>query len=327
MGLTYFPQGIASFGVVPGLPFITGTWFFVDPTSGLSTNDGLSRETPFASVVTAYNACTDGAGDGICVMSRGSTSAATTSYLSAAIGWTKSGITVVGIAAATRFSSRARIANASSALNLANLINLSGSNNAFYNTSLYNGGTTGAGGLLISGSRNYFENVHLVGGNGMTTPTVNDYDLKFNNATENTFVNCSIGTDTFDKSDIAGAELIISGDSSTGGCSRNRFINCEFLSKRSAGTTAGIIKITSADALTRTHIFDNCVFHMYRDGGVTSEATVVIGSVPDNGFIIFKDCVRHGFTDWGAVAATGRIYSASKANAEASGITLAANPS
>ncbi len=303
-----------------GLPFIRGKWFFVDPTSGAATNDGLTTSTAFASIETAYAACTTGEGDGIALLSPGTTTAGFTSYLAAAITWSKWGITVVGICAATRFSQRARISTA--AVNLANLITVSGSNNSFYNISLYNGGTTGAGCIKVTGDRNYFENVHMMGGMGMTTPTITDYDLLIAGGDENTFVNCVFGNDTFDKSDIAGAEVFFDD-----GAMRNRFEHCEFVSFRSAGTTAGMIGLIGAgDSITRTVVFDNCFFQMYRDGNVTAEASVVIGTSPNNGFIIFKDCLRHGFTDWAGVA-TNRIYSGSATQAEAGGLTIVTNPS
>lgn len=300
--------------------FQVGTKYFVDADSGSASNDGKTPATAFKHFKTAYDACTSGAGDVIYVISKGITTATTTSYLTAALDWTKWGITVIGICAPTRFSQRARISTA--AANLAYLIDVQGSNNSFYNISLYNGGTTGAGCVKVSGDRNYFENVHFMGGMGMTTPTVNDYDLYLNGGDENTFVDCVIGSDTFDKSDIAGAELFLGG-----GTMRNRFYGCEFVSYRSAGTTAGMIKLVGAgDAITRITLFDNCFFQMYRDGNVTAEAALVLGTAPNNGFLIFKDCLRHGFTDWGATALTARVYSGSATQHEAGGITIAANP-
>lgn len=297
-----------------------GNKYYVDPANGASGNDGLTLTSAFANIKSAYDACVSGAGDSIYLISSGTTTAGCTSYLTEALDWTKWGITVYGVCAPTRFSQRARISTA--AADLAYLIDVQGSNNTFYNMSFYNGGTTGAGAVKVTGNRNYFENVHFMGGMGMTTPTVNDYDLYINGGDENTFVNCTIGSDTFDKTDIAGAELFVGG-----GAMRNRFYGCEFLSFRSAGTTAGMIKlIGSGDAITRTMLFDNCFFSMYRDGNVTAEASIVIGTTPNNGFIIFKDCQRHGFVDWAGVG-TARIYSASVSGAEAGGITVACNPS
>ncbi|MDD5722711.1 MAG: hypothetical protein PHY29_03100 [Syntrophales bacterium] len=330
MGLTRFPHGILATPVIGGsLPVIRGDWYFVNPDTtysatqnpypGSSSNPG-TWEQPMDSVVTAYGTCVDGKGDGICLLGGGTSTAECTSYLTAALTWSKSAITVYGACAPTRFSQRARIST--QAVNLANLITVSGSNNAFYNISLYNGGTTGAGCVKVTGDRNYFGNVHFMGGMGMTTPTVNDYDLYIDGGDENTFENCVIGSDTFDKTDIAGAELLVGS-----GAMRNRFYFCEFVSFRSAGTTAAIIKLVGAgDSITRTMYFDNCFFQMYRDGDVTAEAVVVIGTAPNNGFIVFKDCVRHGFTDWAGVA-TARVYSASPTYAEAGGISIAANPS
>lgn len=300
-----------------------GSTFYVDPTSGSASNDGLTPASAFKHLETAYTACTSGAGDSIILISRGTTTAGCTSYLTAALDWTKWGIKVYGDCAPTRFGQRARVSTA--AVDLAYLIDVQGSNNSFYNVSFYNGGTTGIGGVIVSGDRNYFEGVHFVGGNGMTVPTVADFSLKLMGAQENTFVNCVIGTDTFDKGDIAGAQLLLDVDAAFGGNIRNRFIGCEFLAFTSAGTTCGLIKLNSTgDSITRTMIFDDCSFHMYRNGVVTGEVNVVIGTDPNNGFIIFKNCMAHGFEDW-AAATTARVYVSTPATNEGGGITVVAD--
>lgn len=319
---TFLSAAADALTLANGLPPIKGKWFFVDPQNGSSTADGLTPQTAMDTLLTAYNACTDGAGDGICLLSGGTTTAHTTSYLHAALTWSKYAITVYGVCAPTRMAQRARIANDSGHLDLAKLISITGHNNAFYNISLFNGGTTGAGCVEVTGDRNYFKNVHFMGGMGMTTPTVNDYSLLLNGADENTFEDCVIGTDTFDKGDIAAAELHLQS-----GCARNRFINCEFLAYHSTGTTAGLIKLVGAgDSITRTHVFDNCFFQIYDDGNAPSEAALVIGTAPNNGHLVFKNCLRLGITDWAGVA-TGRVYSGAGTMAEAGGIAIVANPS
>ena len=97
------------------LPAIRGQWFFVDPYAGSdTTGDGQQIATAFASLSTAYAACTDGAGDGIVLLSYvavGSTSANTTSYLEAPLTWLKSGITVVGVNSQNGIFGRSRIAS------------------------------------------------------------------------------------------------------------------------------------------------------------------------------------------------------------------------
>jgi len=94
-----------------GLPFILGTWYFVDKTDGVSTNGGKSPTNAFADITTAYSACTSGAGDGICLISRGTSASATTSRITFPLVWSKHGITVVGVSAGARQFNRARISN------------------------------------------------------------------------------------------------------------------------------------------------------------------------------------------------------------------------
>lgn len=331
-----FQNGILNYGVPVGLPPIAGQYFFVCPGSssiigydgsqivGSSGNTGTSPDQPLDSIATAYAKCVSGRGDGIVLMSYGTTTAASTSYLTEAITWSKWGITTVGMCAPTRINQRARIANKSTSLALANLITVSGSNNTFLNFSLFNGGTTGAGGVKVTGARNYFGNVHMMGGMGMTTPTVNDYSLYLDACEENTFVNCTIGSDTFDKTDIAGVEMKVGGMAA-----RNRFYGCEFLTYRSAVTAVpGMIGLVGAgDSIVRDMVFDNCTFTYYDDGASTNVmASVVIGTAPNNGLIVFKDCLRICITDWGA-AANARIMSGSATLHESGGIAIVSNPS
>lgn len=73
MGLTHFPNGISSFGVpvmgsAGNIPFTTGTYFFVDSTTGNNANDGLDKDHPFADVDYAVGQCTANKGDVILVM-------------------------------------------------------------------------------------------------------------------------------------------------------------------------------------------------------------------------------------------------------------------
>jgi hypothetical protein len=316
--LTNFPDGVSSFGIPlfgSWIPPIAGTYYHVCPGStaiinnqsnyivGSSGNDGLSKNTALDSIATAYDKCVSGAGDGIILWSYGTSTAMCTSYLTAALDWTKWGITVVGICAPTMFSQRARIANKSTALNLGYLIDVQGSNNTFLNMSFYNGGTTGAGGVKVSGDRNFFGKVNFMGGMGMTTPTTDDYSLLIAGGDENTFERCVIGSDTFDKTNIAGAELHFST-----GAMRNRFYKCEVISFRSAGTTAGAIKLVGlGDSIERDVVFEDCFFNMYRDGALTSEVSVVIGTAPNNGMLCFFNCRKKGFTDFGATA-SARVF-------------------
>ena len=153
MSLTPFPHGITSMGIpVTGgyIPPIIGTYYHVCPglstivnsqgkqVIGSSSNDGLSPESPLASIETAYGKCTSGAGDGIIVWSYGTTTAACTSYLSSSLTWSKHGITVVGVSSGATYNSRARISQLSTATTYS-LLNVTGNNNLFMNLSFVNG--------------------------------------------------------------------------------------------------------------------------------------------------------------------------------------------
>jgi len=96
---------------VQGLPPILGQWYFVDPTDGADSQDGKSAQKALADLDTAYARCTSGAGDGICLLARGTSSAGTTSRQSFPLVWSKHGITVFGVSSGARQFNRARVSN------------------------------------------------------------------------------------------------------------------------------------------------------------------------------------------------------------------------
>lgn len=70
MGVTNYPNGVASFGVpvLPGIPFTTGSYFFVHSGTGSNNNKGKSPTRPVASIDYAVSLCTADKGDVIIVM-------------------------------------------------------------------------------------------------------------------------------------------------------------------------------------------------------------------------------------------------------------------
>jgi hypothetical protein len=95
MGVTNFPGGLASFGlpVLPGLPFTTGTVYFVcnaTNANGSDGNSGLRPDQPLATLAKALTLVTASKGDTIVVMP-GHAETTTAVALSVA------GVTVVGV--------------------------------------------------------------------------------------------------------------------------------------------------------------------------------------------------------------------------------------
>lgn len=97
MTLTAYPHGISSFGVpVIGsgsqIPVSTGSYFFVDSSTGAAGNDGKSPSFPFATVAQAISASTADKGDVIILMPGHAEALTATSFA-----LSKAGIQVVGL--------------------------------------------------------------------------------------------------------------------------------------------------------------------------------------------------------------------------------------
>jgi hypothetical protein len=108
-GMGNFVDSVTKQLIAPGL--VRGTMYYVDTKSGSNGGNGLSPQTALKDIEAAYNKCVTGNGDGIVLLSAGTTSAETTSYLKKTLTWSKHGITVIGLAAPVRMYGRARIAN------------------------------------------------------------------------------------------------------------------------------------------------------------------------------------------------------------------------
>jgi len=277
--------------ILGSLPPIRGTWFFVDPTSGLAANDGLSPGSAKAGLKEAYDLCTSGAGDGVVLFSAGTDAAYSTSFLSAALAWSKHGITVIGIASGNRMFQRARVANTASVLTLASLLTVSGNNNRFENLMFVNEGTNAAavGCVIVSGARNYFKNVNFVGAIGSAS-VATKYALKLAAAEENYFEDCVIGADTFSHGNHADCDLWL-----YGAVARNRFKNCEFLSYVSAGTAHAAVDLDTTTG-GRGTVFENCIFNSITS--VTTPAAVFI-QTGANDKVLVKGGAAVNFAAWG----------------------------
>jgi len=295
---------------IQGLPFILGTWYFVDPYSGASTNTGKHPGNAFASIVTAYAACTSGAGDGICLISRGTgTASQTTSYITLAntITWSKHGITVIGICSGSFYNQRARIAN--SGTDVINPINLTGSNNHFENVSFVNGHVGGGGeqsaALKISGgaARNAFVNCDFKNVQG--TADAYKCDLWLSNAHENTFKDCNFGSASFDAGNNASCHIYIDGAS---GNAQNLFDHCTTIAQVSTGTAFGVLKGGAVTALNGTNIFRDCLFNVWQaNTGLTAMTSWYIGSNLTTGNIFIFCCGSNGYAAWDSAGANDNV--------------------
>lgn len=307
-----------------GLPPILGTWYWVDPENGAAANNGLSQRQAVKSLTTAYGLCGDGYGDGIIILSSGTTSTTTTTRLAAALSWTKSGITVVGVCSGNRMFQRARVSNTTTVLTIPALITVSGGNNRFENISFFNSGTdsTALGCVIVTGVRNTFRNCHFVGGS-CTTATANERSLELGDgAQENAFYDCVIGTDTIDRGNNANCELYING--TVANTARNYFENCIFLGMSStAGGAHGAIKSAAATSMGRNMIMADCTFDCYHPNKGAGEASLFVGTAFNTASIILKHPTVH-LLGYAAIDSAGstNVYTDMPQGNAAGGITV-----
>jgi hypothetical protein len=304
-------------GQLPTLPQIKGKWFFVDPLNGSDERPGTDIRRPLKTLLKAYQNCTSWYGDGICVLSSGASTSTTSCELAAVIDWTKYGITVVGVAAPTAYFSRARLL-ASSTVDLAYLINVSGQNNSFYNVFMINEGDAASalGCLIVSGNRNYFSNCHFLGGQSATPGAellCNSLSLM---SSECVFDQCTFGTNS---TVHAAANAPIQFTTTQQG--QNLFRNCRVISKSSTSGHGGL-NLVGTTVMNGWTIFDNCQFvNFSATGGANTNLTkVVIGSAQTDCGILLHNCSEVGWAAWSVLASKVYVGCSGETAAGAGGI-------
>jgi len=244
---------------VGALPFIRGQWFYVDPTSGADTSDGRTVDTALAGLAAAYTKAVDG--DGIALLSYGATSAATTSYLTQELAWSKNGITVVGVAAPVAMFGRARVASKTITTTAAMSV------------------IAGALTVLTRASGSFVTDGWAVGmkvtlaGDQTTTHTV----------TSVAALALTVGTDM-----VASAGGVTSATSSNGNLitlsgSNNRFYNVHFYNGGTAATEIGGVIVTG-----HRNYFKNC--HIIGGAGSATVATKFSVKIDAGEENAFDDC-------------------------------------
>lgn len=309
------------------LPKIKGTWYFVDPDNGSSGASGRSIDRAVDEIENAYSKVTSGNGDGIVLLSGGTTSGETTSYLTDEITWSKHAVTVYGVAAPVGMFGRARIADSSGVDSLAYLIKVTGDNNTFINVSFWNSPDDSLGGadvaahttIYVSGNRNAFINCFMACNPDKSTTSKSDLTLE---GQENYFYHCTFGTDTWDVGNIASANILLDASGA-----RNHFEDCETVSHSSTGTSMGAVKSADASSISRNLVFKNCVFQVFRENGaVANNASWFIGTAPTSGLIIVHNSIIVGYAAWDATGGNDRVYVGSAASAASGGGGIPTTP-
>lgn len=285
--MTTFADGLYQFGGVPvGGVFTNGRPIFVKPYSGLDGNDGLSPTYAVKTLTRALALATAGKNDVVYLIAESNTAASTTDYQSATLDWNKDLVHLVGIGAPSMVSQRSRIAQTSTATGLTSLVTVSADGCIFKNISIFQGvdDATSLIACKVTGTRNYFENVHFAGIGNATQSASGCASLSLDGAQENVFKNCVIGVDTVD-TDADGVNLLC--DTAA---TRNMFDDCLFQLYITA-TGACHVKIADATAIDRWLWFRNCQFMSESTNKTVDMAEVF--NVPagiSQGKIVLQNC-------------------------------------
>lgn len=223
-----------------------GNIYYLDPTNGSDSNDGLSIDQAFAGMPTAYAALTAGQHD-ILFYVAGSTSLS----LAATVTWAKDYTHFIGVSAPTFMAQRSRIFHSA---NFSPGITISASGCIFKNFyfSYGRGGADNHIAVTLTGDRNYFENVHFAGMNHATEAAdAASVGLQMTGASENLFKHCTFGNDTIART---GANASVALSTS---CARNKMVDCLFESRASGATAVHLrVDATGVDRILWLH---NCI--------------------------------------------------------------------
>jgi hypothetical protein len=286
-------------GSILGVLGPVGDVYYLDPANGDDDNSGTSPASAVQSMETAYDLLTGNQND-VLVYIAGATSLT----LQEALVWNKSYTHFVGYCAPTRVAQRARIFQLASLTAASPLITISGSGCMFENFYVFQGvdDATSLINVSVSGSRNYFKNVHFAGGGHATQAIDGGASLRISGGSENTFVDCTIGVDTI----AAGNGMAGLVFAATGGAARNRFIDCDFTLW--AGNAGAIfVEVLGNSGLDRYQIFKNCTFSNLSSTALTQAFAIAADFDPANKRLLLKDCTLIGAPKWDN-ADRGAVY-------------------
>jgi hypothetical protein len=265
MSVTNFPNGIttpfiqgAGYGGIP----LGGTHFYVKPYSGSDSNSGLNPDEPLKTLTRAHALMTADKNDVCHLIAESVTGTLTSDFQSSTLTWSKNMCHLVGECTPLTWSPRARIAQASTATTVSNLMSITASGCLFRDLQIIQECADDAVKicLKVTGQRNRFERIHVAGiidptqvsathSSGTSVPC----DMLLDGAAELDFVDCTFGVDTTARDqNCYGIQF----DSAV---TRVRFNGCRFDGYVSnAGYTP--IRLYDTTAIDRLIIFERPIF-------------------------------------------------------------------
>lgn len=266
--------------------------FFIHGSSGADGNSGLSPKEPLKTLTAAYALMEDGRGDVAYILNDGSTGA---TVRDVALVWAKDNCHIVGLGAPA-INQRVRISTVSASTDVdayTPYLTLSASGCIIKNVSWFQGNSedsVASVGHLVSGSRNYYENVSIITGAAAHQGDEVCYNLQITGS-ENVFNNCYIGQDTASRSNFASANVRF-GSGASDEATRNIFRDCVFPMFADGAAPIFVTAPTAFDT-SRWNLMERCNF--INTG--TSTLTAGISWSDTTGQLFVKDCAFYGVTN------------------------------
>lgn len=282
-GAKIYPEDLAG---MLGLPYV-GNIFYVDPTNGSDTaNDGSTEDNALATVGEAFDKCTSGQHDVVLIVPQGGTGRTTET---SSITWNKRFTHLIGQAAPVGVNNRAGMSFADTATTPS--FSLTENGCIFKNLTITQFNDVNVL-FNITGSRNYFENVHFAGiGHADAGDDTAARCVELEGAEENLFQSCIFGLDTVTRT---GANATVS----QGGVSpRNVYRDCDFIMFTDAADPVHF-KAENNDAVQRYVKFIGCRFHNPDTASSTTITSVMDTGNLLNGTVYLIDSYSKGATDW-----------------------------
>jgi hypothetical protein len=312
-GAKIYPEDLAG---MLGLASVGNIWY-VDPGKSVS-GGGTSRSDAFITVLEAYNAATANNDDVVLITPSSATGRTSEA---ASITWNKRRTHLIGATSPLSSNSRAGMSFTSAATTPS--MTISTRSCIFKNITIAQFNDVNVL-VTMSGSYNYFENVHFAGmGNATTGDDTAGRCLVLNGSDENTFNSCTFGLDTVVRTG-ANYTLEFAGSKNN---SNNVFNNCIFTMIADADAPRHIL--ASASGVNRFSLFNHCFFFCNSD--VTSGTTQTDCFNTDSagnqgGVLILKDCMQVGHTGWADDVTGVKILGAITNDTELTDYSTGVNP-
>jgi len=302
--MSTFGDQIFQFGGVPVggggmLPIMgsAGNVFFVEPALGNDSNSGEKPAQALKTIQAAHNKCVANKGDTIYLIGDGNTSG-TARESNLPVSWNKDNTHLVGLGAPCMLSQRTRITPVNGAALTANaVIDVTADACVIANVAIQHWGAgdgIASRGLDVSGQRNYFYNVDVIGiGDADAGDEASACDLLIDGGNENVFERCTFGVDTVLRSTTNACIEV------TTAAERNIFLDCVCIARNDSGDNY-FIKVDAAADINGFLLFKNCTFINNIEGTGTSMTVGLIAHDACGAPVILQNSMMYGVADVGA---------------------------